>query len=365
MRVVYDHPAFAQRYGGVSRYFVELATRIAGHADCSVEVLAFAHANEYVRRLAPGVARGVYVPDALRMGRLRRRVNDSLTRLWLRRRAPEIVHESYYSPRRLAPPGPRVVVTVFDMIHERFPEHVASPEEVARLKAGAIQRADRVICISESTRRDLLEHVPVDPGKVSVIHLAASTARRAGEVRTRRVPGPYLLYVGSRAGYKNFERLLRAIGGSERLRELKLVCVGGRPLAPEERAMIDRAGLGSRVALLQGDDRLLADLYAHAEALVYPSLYEGFGLPLVEAMSLGCPVVCSRTGSMPEIVEEAGELFDPLDVDDMRSAIEAVVDSPERAARLRRLGSSRAQAFSWDRCAEQTYRVYRDLLEGP
>src|SRR5207245_7278645 len=113
---------------------------------------------------------------------------------------------------------------------------------------------------------------------------------------------------------------------------------------------------------LSGDDDLLTRLYWHASALVFPSLYEGFGMPPLEAMSLACPVICSRTSSLPEIVGDAAELFDPTDPAEMAASIETVLSTSDRAARLRSLGLERVKGFSWERCAAETYEVYRSLL---
>ena len=125
------------------------------------------------------------------------------------------------------------------------------------------------------------------------------------------------------------------------------------------------AGLGlalEQVMHVGGSDERLAAMYKGAAALVYPSKYEGFGIPPLEAMSLDCPVICSNTSSIPEVVGEAGEYFDPFDQDSIRAAIERVLQSPARRQQLVVLGRSRCKLFSWERCAEQTAAVYRRLV---
>ncbi len=364
MRVAYDHRIFSlQPYGGISRYFFELASRIAEFEGCEVSLLALAHINGYLREARSAITRGVYLPHVPKTGWIRRFFNDAATSVWLRRSMPDILHESYYSAKALGPKGARIVLTVYDMIHEKLPHYFPPGDQTARRKAEAIRRADHIICISEATRRDLLQLHVVELARTSVVHLGCGLR---GDPVAASLPlfTPYLLYVGDRRGYKNFRRLLVAVAGSPRLQStLRLVCFGGGRLTRPERSEIARLGLkeGS-VVHVRGEDTLLASLYTHAVALVYPSLYEGFGMPTLEAMALGCPVICSAAGALPEIVGEAGTFFDPMDEESIARAIEAVVFSEEERTRLCDLGVQRVKQFTWDRCAVRTHEVYQSLL---
>ncbi len=168
-------------------------------------------------------------------------------------------------------------------------------------------------------------------------------ARRPREGR------PFLLYVGLREGYKNFHRLLAAYSRSQLLkRDFDLVCFGGGALGGEERSRARDLGVPTaRLRYVSGGDEALAQLYASAAALVYPSVYEGFGIPPLEAMSVGCPVICSNSSSLPEVVGDAAELFDPLDEDQIRSAMERVVMSEGLRKDLSERGRRRCALFSW------------------
>ncbi len=176
-------------------------------------------------------------------------------------------------------------------------------------------------------------------------------------------PGPYFLYVGQRSGYKNFARLLNAYASLPRIRnEFDLISFGTNAFTPQEKEAIHSLGLDPmRVRHLSGDDASLAYLYRKATAFVYPSLYEGFGLPPLEAMSLGCPVLCSNTSSMPEVVGDAGLFFDPLDSEAIRQAMESVASSLELRRDLISRGTQRVKSFSYDRCAAETLAVYGSL----
>ncbi len=175
---------------------------------------------------------------------------------------------------------------------------------------------------------------------------------------------PYIIYVGQRGGYKNFESILRAYAKSKLLKdEYCIVCFGGGGFRDQELALMKTLSLPlSKFCHLSGTDDVLASLYASAATFVYPSLYEGFGIPPLEAMSFGCPVVCADSGPLPEVVGDAAEMFDPADADHLGAAIERVVSSPAHAAKLVEKGYMRVQQFSWEKCALETLDVYRKIV---
>jgi glycosyltransferase involved in cell wall biosynthesis len=286
-------------------------------------------------------------------------INSAMVRRRMSSQPPDIVHETYYYEGRLAPRRSRVVTTVHDMIHEKFPQFFSPADITSRLKRAAVSRADHVICVSENTRTDLIALFGVDPGKVTVIHHGASTLPRPPGSRAP-TDRPYVAYVGVRSGYKNFSRVLQAFGASDFLRRnAALVCFGGGDLTSAERVEIAGARLSpEQVVHQRGTDETLATVYAHAEALVYPSLYEGFGLPPLEAMGLGCPVVCSNTSSLPEVCGDAAEYFDPNSPESIAETLERTLASPDRRREMAAQGFSRRERFSWDRCAMETAGVY-------
>jgi len=366
VRIVFDHQVFSfQQHGGVSRYFCEVAERLAGYDGCDVTVLAPLYVNAYLAKLPPSMVAGRHVPPIRHAERLRLLLNGALAQGWLARARPDVVHETYFSRISVAPRRAASVVTVFDMIHERFPEYFSPRDKTPALKAAAVRRADRVICISESTRRDLLERVRVDPGVVSVVYLAGAPVPPVRPTRPV-LDGPYVLYVGPRGGYKNFEGLLRAIAGSAALRAgVRVVAFGGGPLATAERALLRELALDEGVVVqMSGDDATLDAAYTFAAAFVYPSRYEGFGMPPLEAMARGCPVVCAANSSLPEVVGDAAELCDADDPGSIAAAIERVVGSPAHADELRARGRVRSAQFTWDRCARASYEVYRAAAAG-
>jgi glycosyltransferase involved in cell wall biosynthesis len=367
LKVLFDYQIFSlQVYGGVSRYFVELAKQLSCRGDTEIKILAPYYINNHLRELDPGLVSGRHLrsaPTGIS------KVLDVANRLASRRAAKcfaaDILHRTYFaagsSGRGLTG---RTVLTVYDMIHERLPEEFPSADRTAAVKQRAVAEADHVICISDKTRDDLLDICDIDASKVTTVHIGFKAPEIDGGSDQRLVDGPYLLYVGLRDKYKNFSRLLEAYVRTPALhRDYSLVCFGGRQPDKTETEPLRTAGLPvERLVWMRGDDALLARLYRGASAFVYPSLYEGFGIPPLEAMAQGCPVICSTGGSIPEIVGDAGEFFDPVDPDALAAAIVRVVSSEARAADLRQAGRIRIRNFSWEKCAKQTRAVYASLL---
>ena len=375
MKIAYDSQIFCQQtYGGVSRYFCEIASRIAKELSVEVSITAPMYINAYLAHVPPGIVSGFRTPKTDRFPTLYGAIYPGLAKRlgllmgdWmLRAMNPDIVHETYFSPYRLGTRRPRRVLTIYDMIHEKFASSFPQTDKTARYKALAAERADHVICISESTRCDAIEILGLHPDKTSVIYLGFdlmyADGKRAGDL-VSSTNNPFLLYVGNRGRYKNFLGLLEAYATSPQLRTgYRLICFGGGALNMDEQKAIHKLGLdSSQVIQLGGSDQLLASLYERASAFIYPSLYEGFGIPPLEAMSYDCPVVCSKTSSIPEVVGDAGEYFDPADVESMRAAIERVVSSDSHRKLLIAKGRARLEYFSWDRCAAETLDIYRKL----
>lgn len=369
MNIAYDSQIFcAQTYGGVSRYFCEIATRISRLPDAQVTVVAPMAVCAYLQNVPSEIISGFKAPQINRF-RLTQRVFGVLAGdLMLRAKAPSLIHETYFSPYRLGSKRARRVITIHDMIHEKFASSFPYADKTAAYKASAAERADHVICVSESTRRDAIEILRLSPEKITVVHHGfALMSISIGDVvdgSSAAITRPFLLYVGHRGGYKNFMRLLETYASSKTLaNSFTLVCFGGGPLqASEVRAMHHLGLKEGQVLQLSGSDELLASLYRKARAFVYPSMYEGFGIPPLEAMAHDCPVICSETSSIPEVVGNAGEYFDPANVESIRGAIERVLSSDCHRNTLIQNGRERIKLFSWDRCAAETYNIYRKLL---
>ncbi|MBD8880542.1 glycosyltransferase family 4 protein [Rhodanobacter sp. 7MK24] len=368
MKIIYDHRIFArQKYGGISRYFLEIARRMPLGESNSAKIFAPFHINAYLE--SDHAARGMRLPKFRGSTLAIDTVNSIIGHALIKsQRNINIFHSTYYAKGSYAPAWSKRVLTVFDMIHERLPESFADGGKTSAQKRSAVQKADHIICISENTRRDLIHFFGVPPHMTSVVYLGHSLTSVATDSRPYRLPQdtPYLLYVGNRSGYKNFANLVAAYAQSIDLpKTYALVCFGGGKFTREERELVRSHRLPiEHVVHVEGDDSLLSRLYSGAAAFIYPSLYEGFGIPPLEAMAHNCPVLCSNTSSLPEVVGVAAELFDPNDPDDIRSAIERVVSSRVVSTSLIARGRERIAQFSWDKCASETLDIYKQLIRG-
>jgi glycosyltransferase involved in cell wall biosynthesis len=360
VRVVFGPEAFGQRHGGVSRYFLELHQRLPALGVAST-IFAGVHHNAYL----PGGAnvRGLRVPQRLQKERLRparERLNGAFARVYLRAQRPlPIYHQTYYGggvARRYDGPS---VLTAYDLVHAKFPEHFPADDPTVALQREAFSRADLILAISHTTEQDLKEVFGVDPSRITVTPLGVSPPSD-GASHSSAVRRPFLLYVGQRYGYKNWERFIRAYAASGLAPDVTVTCAGA-PFTAAERDVIAKLDLLDLVVQVTADDSTLDALYRQALAFVYPSLYEGFGLPPLEAMARGCPVLASNAGAIPEVLKEGAVYADPTDPESLTTALREVV-RPERREVLATLGRGIAATYSWDRTADLTAAAYRRLL---
>lgn len=375
MRLAYDHQIFClQKAGGISRYFCKLLGQL-NKLEQTVSVFAPFYRNQYLQQIPPHLVHGRTVADYPKhCADFAVALNGFVGRQRLKAWHPDLVHETYFSKIRSGLSGRPTVLTVFDMIDELGLEGpLPTQMQMKRTnKYAAVTRADHIVCISEHTRQDLIRLFDVSPERISTIHLGCDQELAAfaspdapNGTSSLLVPTskPYLLYVGLRQGYKNFAGLLRSVASSSRLKKtFDVIAFGGEGFTQDEQSLIsDLKFAPGQVKQMSGDDDCLASLYQEAAAFVYPSLYEGFGLPPLEAMLYECPVISSRTSSMPEVLGEAAEFFDPNSIDSMADAIERVMFLNERQQELVAKGTQRVKAFTWQACAERHLALYQSL----
>jgi len=287
-----------------------------------------------------------------------------------RRLKLDLLHSPYYVKPYFLPCVS--VVTIYDALSHRYPQYLPSTwHRLAFLITTrlAIVSARGIIATSWSTKEDLVKFFRVKEEKIAVTYLAAGeefrpqSTKAIDEMRERySLPKDYLLYLGINKPHKNLTRLIEAYSRLETDRALVLA---GRedPRYRGARQAVEKLGLRGRVIFL-GDisETLLPTLYAGAELFLFPSLYEGFGLPVLEAMACGTPVVCSNTSSLPEIVGEAAVTFDPLNVVEMAQAIAKALGDEELRKEMMERGLAQAQKFSWERTACETLALYREVI---
>lgn len=369
MTVVLDGSVCFDRFGACYHYYTQMVPRLVARGHRVTLTPSPTDALAELQEAGGEIARNI-IPSAtwLPAGALRRQLSAWKKafedRRWSRRLAgaEKPIFQSFYYG---LPPSRdfRLLGMVLDLIPERFAaEHAGeSFDSLRRKKAECIARAERILTISHKTRDDLRELFDVPPEKIDVVPLAIDPIPyRCGEMPARP-ERPYFLQVGGRQKHKNFDRLLKAFALFSKRDAMDLVCAGEN-WEPDEVDQIRRFGLTERVRLVHKPSTAeLIRLYQMAEALIYPSLYEGFGLPPLEAMAAGTPVAASWGGSIPEVVGEAARLFDPTAVESIVDALEAMRD-PRVLQALRQAGDRRVRLFHWDRTADETVAVYRRLI---
>ncbi len=292
----------------------------------------------------------------------------------VRRLSLDLLHSPYYiKPYWLPCPS---VVTIYDLIPALYPQHL--PSAWARLIYRATTRlalttARRVITLSQASRRDLVERYGMPAAKVQVTYLAADarfrpqSAEGVAAVRWKyALPEAYILYVGVNKPHKNLVRLAEAWGVVSRQPAAagrQLVIAGyWDPRYPQARERARQLGLEDRMRFLGPvAEEDLPALYSGCELFVFPSLYEGFGLPVLEAMACGAPVACSNTSSLPEVAGDAALYFDPTNVEAIAEVLDHAMREPDLRADLRERGLARAMEFSWQETARRTWEIYRTL----
>ncbi len=368
MQLVIDGAVFcSEGQGGIRRIYLEALPRMCG-LDDGLAVTFATHPTAAALPAHPGISR-CRVPDVrkiLRPYRVWHRfygAADSLAwRLRVGSGKGKIWHSTYYSDHNWWR-GTRAVM-VHDLTYELMPGLFSDAEAVTSLKRRAILAADMVLTISATTADDLTRILGVPRSRIRVVPLGCDRAfwgkddSAVGVKHIRRQP--YLLYVGTRPPYKNLHGLLDAYAKWHRAQEIDLVVVGA-PWNQRELGHLTNLGLMDRVSLLSSiGDGDLRDLYRGAVAFVYPSFYEGFGLPLLEAMACGCAVVASRIPSTFEVAEGYPVYFDPADTESLLAALDEALDT-SKAAEKKVAASRILGRYTWDNTAREMLQAFRQV----
>lgn len=360
MIVLYDTQIFGmQDYGGISRYFYEIIKRIS--KDDVIHPF-FVHNNAYTK-------------DGLKdkiLNKFKYR-NYLYTALNIIIGIPKIIfgkydifHPTYYEDYFLPfTKNKKIIITVYDFVHEKMSSNYSNLSNTfINKKKNVIKRADHIIAISENTKKDLMNLYGIDKDKISVIYLGNSLKKWDGKKRCS-LPSKYILFVGQRWMYKNFENFIKAMSIVVKEHpEFVIVSAGGGKLTDDEKESIKKAGLKGKVihATFKNDNEL-AEIYSRSSLFVYPSLYEGFGIPILEAFSCRTPIAISNTSCFPEIAKNAAQYFDPKDPKSISKSVINVLSNNKLKENMVKLGTARLLSFSWEKTAKQTLDVYKKVLE--
>lgn len=364
-RIFFDHQKFStQRYGGISRYFANIISDLAQEPGFEVLLGVLHSRNEYIRtRHATLDHPWIHRLMSSKYSQKTYRINQQYCRWLLKKNEFDLFHPTYYDPYYFKDLKKPLVITVHDMTHERLPEYFWAEDPLTHNKRLNIERADKIIAISETTRDDLVRFSNVDPSRIEVIYHGIDLDRPLEVSPVDHLPESYILYVGDRSGFKNFYLFGRAFSElARKYPDLRMVLSGGGDLAIGEREFLKNLGVLDRVLHLHVSDAQLNFLYQHAAAFVYPSLHEGFGLPILEAFRVGCPVVLSDTPCFREVAAQGAAFFAPHDADSLVYELEQLISGRSRRQELIDAANTRLKFFPSQRTTDKTIEVYKSLL---
>lgn len=392
IRILYDDQGFRETHGGVSRYFTEVMRRLPEGYEwvLPIESTNNAYLREPPFGLPPhrqslsdfsrdwfggrqfaGISHlyrlcARFFPKTFPSGEWQ---NRKLIRMAMSKgdydvfhlTGPHLVNDDWKRVLHRKP----IVVTVHDLI----PELMYNDRRTARCRARLLAAATHIIAVSDNTKRDILRLYKVPEEKITVIYhgyLTAVPPRSCGEHAFAPFASRgYLLYVGKRRLYKNFRWFVQSVAPLVRT-GVGIICTGS-PFNPGEKSLLAGLGIADRVIQRYFTDAELACVFSNALAFVYPSWYEGFGIPILDAFARDCPVVLARASCFPEVAGDAALYFDLDNPEELRAQVECLLSDRSEGLLRKRLidmGRSRLHDFSWEKCAEETIGVYRRVCEA-
>jgi len=367
MKVLFDHQIFTQQqYGGISRYFYELIKRFDG-LEHNCEVATHYTDNAYYNKeYNPKLNRILPYSHFKGKKRITNYLNERKSINQVKKGDFDVFHPTYYDDYFLEKIKKRpFVVTFYDMIHEKFSnqyETLKIDTKIFDNKRRLLENSGKVIAISETTKKDIVDFFDVDADKIDVIYLGDSLHNF--DIGTKRlINEDYILFVGNREGYKNFNFFISSISQLLIDYNLKLICAGGSEFSVQDIIIIKSLKLENYVSTKKiVNDNVLANYYAHALFFCFPSLYEGFGIPVLESFACGCPALLSKGGSLPEVGGDAANYFDPTDAESLRKSAVELINSQALRQSLREKGFERLKQFSWDTTFFETIEVYKSVI---
>lgn len=365
MKIIYDHLALGvNRFGGVQRYFVEIMKRMS---SSSYKLSIILSINQYLidsniyfwgRRLSKYLnfkGRGSFMNCINKTNSILQFISGNY----------DIYHQTHYNNfgYKYVPKNKKIVTTIHDLNFWAIPQFYNSDYTNYLPIKEMIEKSDKIITVSHNTKNDLLKFFNVEESKVEVIYHGINKTRIQNLSSERVIEYPFLLFVGSRYKFKNFTNFVKSFKlVKENYPELKIICTG-IPFSEEEKEFLNELNIVDSTYQFAADESMMARLYRDAEMFVYPSFYEGFGMPILEAMVYECPVVLSNASCFPEIAGDAGLYFDPHNIDDISDKILMLLGDLNYRNKIIENGNKRITLFSWDKCAKEHFQLYQSLLK--
>jgi glycosyltransferase involved in cell wall biosynthesis len=363
-KVLFDHQKFSeQKYGGISRYFSSLIDGVKRDEQFELQLGVLYTDNYYIKDERQPLNNGF--GKLLLRGKSPKiyKWNKQYSKYLIKKGDFDVFHPTYFNPYFLKLIKKPYVITVHDMIYERLPDYFLTGDLLPVWKKRTIEAATGIIAISESTRNDLIEVLNVPADKIKVIHHGIDLDTALVTETVAGLPDKYILFVGERNNYKNFFRYIECCKQlSIDYPQLHFVFAGGGPFQISDSDFINRFNLADKCIQLNATDAQLNYLYQNAALFVFPSLYEGFGLPLIEAFKAGCPVAASNNSSFPEIGGNAISYFNPSDVQSIINACKLLLDSDTVRANYITNAFERVKLFPLQKQIDATLNFYKSVI---
>ncbi len=368
MNVLFDHQAFwYQNFGGVSRYFSCLM-----EASWKNNIFQFENSVLYSNNIFINeysfIKSKSFFPNINFIGKnklffMLNYMNKKNTLNKLNSGYFDVFHPTYFDTYYLDKVEIPFVLTFHDLTMEKFPSLFSETVLFKNEKKLLLDNVSRVIAVSKNTKSDLVNYYGFDKNKVDVIYHGSNLNFRMAKKPLFKIPENFILFVGARGDYKNFNFFVSAISGIIKSnKNLNLVCIG-KPFSEKELSFLRDEGILKKTFCFNVNDNELAYFYSKAKLFVYPSLYEGFGLPILEAFSCGCPVALSNASCFPEIAGKNALYFDPKSKESILESVSKGLYEEKTRELLIKKGLNRAKDFSWDKCAKKTKKVYQKAIK--
>lgn len=355
MRVLFDFQIFLlQKYGGISRYYIELFKHLKRLENCEPTLDVPLKICNYKMSTNGEIKSSINI-------KFKKLIKPALFASGIyyshkyRKPKHDLLHRTYFN-KWINKPKIKSVMTIYDIIPEKVLLEKYGYFRVDEKKDFFFKNVDHIIAISQHTKDDLVEYYKVKEKDISVVHLGLSFERnRVNDIKEKK---RWILYVGNRRGYKNFDLLLNAFKDSKLFEDYKLIIFGGEKPSKEEIKVIEKFLKGNnRFSFVEGTEEQLIHYYTKSEIFVYTSLFEGFGLPPLEAMNFGCKVLSSNIPSIVEVFGDNIQLFNPYSKDDLVQKLEIVVEKNAMDLFSKNY-LPLIKKYHWESCAIKTLEVY-------
>lgn len=370
MTIIVEPKIFSlQNYGGISRYYCEIFSLFSKQAGLKIIFPISYTDNIYFESYGLEKVKNKWFVlleflsnIGISVNTVKNKINRRNIRSQLKKNNFDLVVLTYYDTKILKQPIKKpFVLTVYDMIHELLP-HYFPDDPTSVNKKLLIEKATKIIAVSNNTKKDILKFYPeINPNKIDVIYHGSSLSV---DKTVDNLPSNYILFVGSRYGYKNFELLLKSCENILKDNtDLYLVCAGGGAFTIDELIFIESLDLFRKIQFINFEENQLGFIYNNAKMFIFPSQYEGFGIPVLEAMSCGCPIVLTHNSIFEEVAEDAGLFFENNNEKDLENKIILLLTDETLRCSMIENGYIQARKYSWTDAAKNCLKTYQSAIK--